>query len=432
MSSIHRTHASPPQSLPAGSHATPPQSLPAGSHATPPQGLPAGPYESALKLLLPPPEHGLLLTACFSTGKAAAEAWSRFVADVGEARAYFETQRTGLKGLLPFVEVSLAGNGIDAGKAFHTYARVAVVREELRSKVYREILDSVLAAVDAARIPLILLKGAAVSMTAYPQPSTRHNHAIDLLVGPEHRKPAALELSKLRFTPMPDGPGAACHQDFSHWTGLALGLHTQAFFLPYFELPLETVWARARTIGTGERSVRVMSPEDTLLHICGHAIYSRGRANLRWACDVVCLLRRNPDLNWPLLIDTAVQAGLALPVLTLLRWVGATLTPVPDRWLDELRDRSRMIDMTTAEGIYAALLHTMQSRQQAFDAFKGNLRAQLGFLRFSTVPSGRYMRWKHNVDNGWKLAVCYADRPRRFALRAARAGGQRESAGSGH
>jgi hypothetical protein len=29
------------------------------------------------------------------------------------------------------------------------------------------------------------------------------------------------------------------------------------------------------------------------------------------------------------------------------------------------------------------------------------------------------MRWKHNADSALQLALCYADRPRRFALRVA-------------
>jgi hypothetical protein len=373
--------------------------------------------ETALQRILPARERGDLLAACLRDGAAAADAWSRFVSAVGDAKAYFEADHTGLKGLLPFVEVSLAANRIDAGKAFHTYSRVALVREELRRKIYGEILGSVVAALDAAQIRFVLLKGAAISATAYPQPSARHNHAIDLLVDAGAWTSATRVLSNLQFEPTPAGSGAAMHRDFRHWTGLALGLHLKVFFLPYFEMPVAATRDRVRTLQVDGSPVCVMSPEDNLVHVCGHAIYSRSRGNLRWACDAAYLLQNSPDFNWSTVVDTAAGAGLALPLSVLLRWVSAVLVNVPERALEQLRARGSDPDALASEGIYASLLHTMQSRRQAFNAFGGDIGAQLGFLRFSAVPSLRYMRWKHNIEHGWKLAVRYADRPRRFVFR---------------
>jgi hypothetical protein len=380
----------------------------------------SGPYEAALQQLLPPREQGLLLAACFREGHCAHSAWSEFVAIVGDAKSYFETNHTGLKGLLPFVESCLSAKGIDAGKAFHTYARVALVREELRSRILLQILDEVLTAAEARAIPMLLLKGAAVSATAYPQPSTRHTHAIDLLVHTEHLTAAKAMLSQLRSTALPPGPGAVSHQSFRHPTGLALGLHSRPFFLPYFELPPETLGANTRTIELEGRAVHVMSPEANIVHVCGHAIYSRSRANLRWACDLALLLRQNPHLDWALLTDIAVQAGLAVVLLTQLRWVDETLCRVPGQWLQKLSEHSKQLNGDTLEGLYASLLHTTQSRRQAFAALSSDWRAQLGFLRFSAAPSRRYLRWKHNVEGGWRLAMCYADRPRRLARRFTR------------
>ena len=94
----------------------------------------AAPFETALQYLLPSREQALLLAACLRDDDVAAHAWMGFVAEVEDPRSYFESDRTGLKAMLPFLEASLARNKIDAGKAFHTYARVALVREELRAK----------------------------------------------------------------------------------------------------------------------------------------------------------------------------------------------------------------------------------------------------------------------------------------------------------
>jgi hypothetical protein len=377
----------------------------------------AAAYVAALQQLLPNATEGMLLAACLRDGDVAARAWAGFVGQVGDVKSYFETNRSGLKGMLPFIEASLTAKAIDGGRAFHTYARVALVREELRSQIYAQILDSVLAALDAAHIPALLLKGGALSATVYPQPSRRHNHAIDLLVDPEEMANAGAVLGRTQCTRRPVGSGAARHQDYRHWTGLALGLHSTAFFLPYFEMPREQVQARAASIRIAGRSVRIMSPEDSLVHICAHATYARSRANLRWACDAFYLLERHPNLDWCVVVETAVRSRVGLPLWVLLRWLRDVLgAAIPAERLDELHECSRMIDALTAESIYASLLHTTLSRRKALRTLSGSSRAQLGFLRFSAVPSPRYMRWRHNVDADWKLPVYYADRPRRVAL----------------
>jgi hypothetical protein len=382
----------------------------------------AAAYEMALQGLLPSRAHGLLLAACLLESAAASRAWAAFAAEVRDVKAYFEADQMGLKGLLPFVESSLNTKGIDAGKAFHTYARVALVREELRSKIYGEILAEVLGALEAARIPVVLVKGGALSATVYPQPSMRHNHAIDLLVEPAHMAAAGTVLSQVKFKRRAaEAYGDAFHRDFRHTSGLALGLHSQLFFLPHFAMPMNDIRARTRQFQIGAQRVSVLSPEDSLVHVCGHAAYSRARANLRWACDAYFLLQKNPAFDWRIVADTAAAARVTLPVVVLLRWLNAFLgAPLPAERLAELEARSRTIDAVTAEGLYAAMLHTTFSRATAFKSFAASPRAQWGFLKFSAMPSLRYMRWKHNVEHGWKLPLYYADRPRRLALRVAR------------
>ena len=163
----------------------------------------------------------------------------------------------------------------------------------------------------------------------------------------------------------------------------------------------------------------MFSPEDNLVHICGHAAYARSRTNLRWACDAAWLIKQNPDLNWAVVIDTADQAG-TLPALAVqIKWLAQTVCSVPKSCLAELQLRGRHVPPSMREAFFAALLHTTQSRRRTIAAFAGDRREQLRFLLFSILPSVRYMRWKHNAHTALRLALCYADRPRRFALRVA-------------
>ena len=379
-------------------------------------------FELALATLLPPRTDELLLKACISEGWEASNAWLHFVRLSGGAKAFFERNNYGLKGLLPFVESRLAANGIDAGKTFHTYARVALVREEMRRRIVSDILGELLHAFSAAGIRPCLIKGAAMAAIAYPQPSTRHVHAIDLLVEADGWNAANELLAGLGFNADPHGPDAAHHLNYKHRSGLALGMHSRAFYLPYFEMPAVALEERASSIEIGGQQVRVLSPEDNLVHVCGHAMYARTRANLRWACDAAWLIKRNPDLDWALVIDTAEQAG-TLPALAVqIHWLARSFCNVPTSCLLEMRQRGAAMAAVSQEAIYAALLHTTESRSRTFQAFTGSRHMQAGFLRFSVLPSLRYMQWKHNSNSLLKLALCYADRPRRFAFRAAHIG----------
>jgi hypothetical protein len=374
-------------------------------------------YETAVRHMLPGRVEQQLLVACLGEGEAAARAWRGFADAVGDPKRRFEADQSGLKGLLPIVGSRLMVNGIDPGKAFQTYARVALVREELRSRIYGEILCSALVALNAAEISTLLLKAGALSATVYPQPSARHNHAIDLLVDDAQMAAASAVLRDLRFAPGPPGAGAAWHRDYRHWTGLALGLHSRPFFLPHFDMAREGILARARAVEIGSTTARVLSPEDSLVHVCGHATYSRSRENLRWACDAFYLIQRNPALDWQRVIQSADAAGMALQVSVLLGWLKDALgvsIPAPVR--AELRNRSCNLDPVIVEGILASLLHTRMSWARALEWCRGDRRLVLEFLRFSALPSPRYLRWRYNSNESWRLPFYYVRRPVRFGL----------------
>ena len=375
------------------------------------------PYETALLHVLPGRVEQLLLTACLGEGEGATHAWRSFAAAVGDPKGYFEDDQSGLKGLLPLVGSSLMRNGIDAGRIFQTYARVALVREELRGRICGEILSSVLDALTAAGVATVLLKGAALSATVYPQPSARHNHAIDLLVDDAQLNAADDLLKELQFAASPRGAGAASHRNYRHWTGLALGLHTQPFYLPNFEIPRNEILARAHSVRIGATTARVMSPEDSLVHICGHATYSRSRANLRWACDAFYLLKRNPGLDWPQIVRCAEEARVALQLYVLLRWLKDSLgISIPETALAHLRNRSRGLDFVAAEGILASLVHTHMSWTRALECCRGERRMVVDFLKFGALPSPRYLRWRYNSERNWRLPIYYLRRPVEFGM----------------
>lgn len=372
-------------------------------------------YDIMLRNALPPRPHSLLMAACLCVPHTASQAWRDFVAAVGDPKRFFELNGTGLKGMLPLVESRLTELGIDAGRSFHTYARVASVREALRNRIYLEILCEALDALDRSGASCVLLKGGAVSASVYPQPSCRHNHAIDLWIEAPQMRCASAVLLSGRFAAEEAGPGDAWHRSFRHVTGLPLALHSKPLYLPHFELPLEEIVGRLRTVGLGASSARILSPEDCLVHVLGHSIYSRSRSNLRWVCDAFYLVERNPAIAWNVVVQTATCSRLALPLLVSLRWMKRNLgARIPETTLSELADGSPL-NAAQVEGLYAAMLHTSASPRKAYRWAQANWRTALGFVRFIVLPSSRYMSWRYNAPL-WKLPYYHLTRALNFGV----------------
>ena len=164
-----------------------------------------------------------LLQAMLWDGAAARARWAAWAQTVGDPRKFFEKDYRGRKGLLAFLSHRLSANGIDAGEDFATYARVAQVREELRSRIFIDTLRAVQSAMDAARLEPIVVNGAAYAFTVYAEPLVRHNHGIDLWLPAEQveeagRATAAVGFRHERTTALPRG----VVETYRHRTGLEL------------------------------------------------------------------------------------------------------------------------------------------------------------------------------------------------------------------
>jgi len=76
-------------------------------------------------------------------------------------------------------------------------------------------------------------------------------------------------------------------------------------------------------------STRVLGPADQVLHLCVHGMYARlseGVAVLRWAPDVVAVLRRHPaegsrGMDWQRLLAQAGRRRLILPLRAALEFL---------------------------------------------------------------------------------------------------------------
>ena len=191
-------------------------------------------WAALLRSIVPEQRSVGLLQAMLWDGAAARARWAAWAQTVGDPRKFFEKDYRGRKGLLAFLSHRLSANGIDAGQDFATYARVAQVREELRSRIFVDTLGAVQSAMDAARLEPIVVNGAAYAFTVYAEPLVRHNHGIDLWLPAEQieeagRATAAVGFRHERTTALPRG----VVETYRHRTGLELTLRSRLYLTPH-------------------------------------------------------------------------------------------------------------------------------------------------------------------------------------------------------
>lgn len=211
-------------------------------------------------------------------------------------------------------------------KRIYLFARARARRSET-------VMAPVLAAFAAAGLPVIVLKGLYLSQLVYPDAATRPMTDVDLLVRREDLAAAASILETCGFHQKGETPSMQAHAGLHHleryWHphGPPIELHydlAMPTHLPASDL--DRLWHRARPARICGAEVLVLSPEDTLLHLCMHAALNHlFGVKLLSLCDMPLLLDQEKQrLDWPLFWQQARQWGAS-------RSAAVTLALVPDR-----------------------------------------------------------------------------------------------------
>ena len=377
-------------------------------------GPPEPVFAEALRVILPSPGQTLLLRGCLLPGEAGHRAWTAWRESVGDSSAAFEKDREGLKGLLPLVQAGLQRSHYGEDRRLLTYARAAWLREQLRGQAFRDICAEVLSALDAAGLPVITLGSAVMAETVYHDPSVRHCHAIDILVREEDLTAAAGEIRSLGFTRagrrQESGPQ---HLSWRHETGLPLELRARLFQPGFGDPSADGLEARSRSQTIAGMPARILSPADNLLHICGRAVNTRARANLRWACDAWSIIDRHRDLDWQVLVDGAVECDLALPLFVQLRYLAKALdSPVPDEVSAGLAGAVQRNPEAGLEGVLSGALTGLRAAVGALAETNGG--ARLRIARFLVAPSPACMVRTWRIRHRALLPLYYLYRPLRY------------------
>ena len=184
-------------------------------------------------------------------------------------------------------------------------------------------------------IDVIALKGAGLNLSTYDDFSLRPMSDLDLMVHPDKAVDA---VKILRADGCQPSPGLVRDDFFPHFHyetelhsgdphAVRIDLHARPFRpMRYAQtVPKDAFWTGRHRIETAVARVRVLEPEEQLIHLATHSA-CHGQCRLLWLYDICRLIDRNQDrLDWGRLVCTCREWHLSLPV-------GRTLGAVESVW----------------------------------------------------------------------------------------------------
>lgn len=373
--------------------------------------------------MLPTPEQGLLLRAALWPPEAAREALLDWQGRGSRPTARLARDHRGGRLLAPLIGANLREEHVrGVSERLLTYLRTALVREELRSDAYLQILGELLRAFAQGGPPVILLGGAGLAEIVYPRPELRHSHGILLMTREETEARAASILTSAGFQVAPRGAGrpgdplAAVHA-----SGLPLWLvHTPPTF-GHYRPSVEDLWSLAEERIVQGSPVKVLSPADQLFQVCVRTVAGERRATLLWACDLWHLLAAGNELDWARVTGRAASGGASLPLWVLLGYLSDELgAAVPGSALDRLATDAERADRLAVEVALTGAAWRPGPKLLPMLRAAGTWRERLLVARWRLLPSPAALEATGRIADRSRAPLFYVVRPFRSGLLKAR------------
>jgi hypothetical protein len=227
----------------------------------------------------------------------------------------------------------------------------------VRNAALADELVHVLAALRQAGVEAIPVKGVVLAETLYGGLALRSLGDLDVLVRPEDLPAARDLLITLGYAQAAEPGFENAHHPFHDppyyrrgTSGqVCLELHWGLWASRFFRLGTESLWERSVAGRLHGAEARLLSPEDTLLHLAIHR--SRSALRLRFVCDVAELLwHHHTALDWDYVLGQARAAGARTALFYALSLAQELLgAPLPHAVLPRLgvgRLKRRLLEHT--------------------------------------------------------------------------------------
>lgn len=326
---------------------------------------------------------------------AAWEAWRKREID---PRVLLKRGKASIRGVNNLLVKAFDRHGVSPGPGTMHTLRAQVLHDRLRSDIYQDILRKVLRQLVNGNVDFVLSKGAALSELAYPSPSDRHCHDIDILVPERGLKSAMALLRQIGFR-NGNGPGSRGMETtmmLTHHCGLPVALHTT----PFGSLSAANEAGGDFTASTlyvrilGE-SVKVPPPHLSIIQVACLAFLNRRRDNFRWISDIWYEIERRSPTDWDALLNKAAQCHTTAISHIMLGYLRDYLeAPVPDFVAAGLRHaaESSRYDRDVA---YSYVWEESRMDFAAIVKLLGGYHLRLASLRWLLFPTLSWMRRRY-------------------------------------
>jgi len=353
----------------------------------------------------PTPEQGCLLEAALLPGEPGLAAWRRTEATIDPGRLDQAS-----RGLLPLVYENIAR--LDA-----TSPRVDVLEEQYKitwrrnQQLFNDIRP-VLQAFERAGIDAIVLKGMALVARYYHDPGLRPMADVDVLVSPSAVERASSVLRELGWIPWyrltPAFLRVKHALAFDNRLGTICDLHWRTFEEPADRGADDDVRAAAVTVSFQGERLRILSPSDQLLHVCGHGARWAQVPGIRWVADAMLILREG-QVDWRRLVEQTVRRRFVLRIREMLDYLRTAFgAPVPAAVIAELANRPvaalerfeyriRNREHRLLGELPTYVCNCFRAEPRPFRALPGYLQQAWGLDSLREVPQHALVRAMHRL-----------------------------------
>jgi hypothetical protein len=183
-----------------------------------------------------------------------------------------------------------------------------------------ENLARLLKILNENKIPVIVLKGAALCETVYPHIGTRSFCDLDIMVQPKDLQRVKRELERLDYSFFPTAAQHHLVACLSSNHSLPLEVHwdlvneTSPFQKYAFKLSMERFWEEAIPLKIRGADALSLSPEHQLIYLAVHML-KEGYKNRKWLVDIYFLLKSfKGKIKWDKLIEDCREFQVRRPV----------------------------------------------------------------------------------------------------------------------
>jgi hypothetical protein len=341
-------------------------------------------------------------------------------------------------GLVPILYRALQGRAASVPAEWLQIFKAEYVTNAFHNTLAQASVDEIVAILSSERIPVIVMKGAALLRTLYDDQGLRILSDVDLLVDEGDVERADTQLQARGVTRFvsdhAEQPGSRIRYSRVYcWQQprtLPVELHWRLFerYWPYV-FDLGAVRAQARPLPGMPPNVLVMAPEHELAHLCVHlerhavtyrSLVSRknwwellllphGDGRLAWLYDIALYLQRRSELiDWDRFVDTArrwaIDDGVYATLELSRRALGAG--PPPEVLQALNRGRPRLVERIAHSVVLASYRANETQRNASARIPRPDWLMRLSgpIQRFahtwiSVFPSSAYLRARYATPN---------------------------------